>query len=269
MNNGSLIRTLIGHNESVSTLTVLRDGTLASGSFDKTIKIWNVTTGSLVKTLIGPSKKVTSLVVLFDGTLVSASIDSIITFWNVTTGAILRRISANQNNLKKIDVTSDQKLLFSSDYSSSGSCLKVWDLKNGTLIKSVSIPYLTTWVILSGGRIAFATSNNNYISIADYYTYLLVKTLPIDKNLGINDLTVLVDGRLASAQNEYGGPTIRIWDMNSYSLLMINKVSQNVVWLYPLPGKRLVEGMADKIKIDFISGKLRFNNNLPFFLNLF
>ncbi len=40
-NNGTLKRTLNGHNSSVWSLTVLQNGDLASGSSDYTIKIWS------------------------------------------------------------------------------------------------------------------------------------------------------------------------------------------------------------------------------------
>ena len=36
----SNVKTLFGHNNSVTALASLTDGSLASGSADKTIKIW-------------------------------------------------------------------------------------------------------------------------------------------------------------------------------------------------------------------------------------
>jgi WD40 repeat protein len=40
-NNGTLKRTLNGHNLHVNALTVLQNGDLASGSWYNTIKIWS------------------------------------------------------------------------------------------------------------------------------------------------------------------------------------------------------------------------------------
>jgi WD40 repeat protein len=59
---------------------------LASGSFDKTIKIWNVNDGSLLSTLIGHSDRVSSLALLADGNLASGSFDLSINVWNTRTG---------------------------------------------------------------------------------------------------------------------------------------------------------------------------------------
>jgi len=39
---GSLKRTLTSHSSYVNTLAVLQNGALASGSFDNTIKIWDI-----------------------------------------------------------------------------------------------------------------------------------------------------------------------------------------------------------------------------------
>jgi WD40 repeat protein len=44
------IKTLTGHSDWISSLAVLKSGDLASGSYDKTIKIWDSSTGSMKRT---------------------------------------------------------------------------------------------------------------------------------------------------------------------------------------------------------------------------
>ena len=51
--DGRLIYSLAGHSNSVYALAVLQNGYLATGGFDKTIKIWNTDTGGLIRTLTG------------------------------------------------------------------------------------------------------------------------------------------------------------------------------------------------------------------------
>ena len=61
--------------------------TLASGSGDKTIKLWNVETGQEIRTLSGHNDSVSSVNFSPDGkTLASGSDDKTIKLWNRNTG---------------------------------------------------------------------------------------------------------------------------------------------------------------------------------------
>src|SRR5882724_7512154 len=69
-----------GHSNSVDSVAFSADGkTLASGSKDKTIKLWEVATGRGLRTLAGHSDEVRSLGFSMDGrTLASGSMDNTI-----------------------------------------------------------------------------------------------------------------------------------------------------------------------------------------------
>jgi WD40 repeat protein len=77
---GNIIKTLTGHTNSVLSLAVLPDGSLASGSGDKTIKIWDTIKGIEIKTLTGHTSEVLSLAVLPDGSLASGSYQKILIY---------------------------------------------------------------------------------------------------------------------------------------------------------------------------------------------
>jgi len=60
---------------------------LASGSLDKTVKLWNVQSGDCVRTLEGHSSGVISVAWSGDSqTLASGSHDKTVKLWNVQTG---------------------------------------------------------------------------------------------------------------------------------------------------------------------------------------
>ncbi len=86
---GSLKATLSGHNHSVFSLTVLKIGYLASGSYEE-VKIWDSVTGKIEMTLIGHSLQVYSIATLLNGDLASGSSREII-IWNISTGTIQKK----------------------------------------------------------------------------------------------------------------------------------------------------------------------------------
>ena len=71
--------TLTGHTRGVSCLAVI-DGKLVSGSWDNTIKVWDLKTDQCLHTLTGHTDGVSSLAVI-DGKLVSGSLDNTIKVW--------------------------------------------------------------------------------------------------------------------------------------------------------------------------------------------
>ncbi len=68
---------------------------LASGSHDKTVKLWDVKRGDCLKTYTGHTKEVYAVAFSNDGqTLASGSQDGTIKLWNVKTGKCLKTLRA-------------------------------------------------------------------------------------------------------------------------------------------------------------------------------
>jgi WD40 repeat protein len=64
---------------------------IASGSNDRTIKLWRVSDGALVRTLTGHTNSVTSVAFSPDGSLIaSGSDDRTIRLWRVSDGALVQ-----------------------------------------------------------------------------------------------------------------------------------------------------------------------------------
>ena len=72
---------LKGHSALISAIIHLRSGEIASGSSDRTIRVWNAITGKTVRVLTGHTAPITSLVALPGDKIASGSIDKSIRIW--------------------------------------------------------------------------------------------------------------------------------------------------------------------------------------------
>ena len=88
---GTQVHTLKGHTDSVNSVAFSPDGgTIASGSRDNTIRLWDAVTGSHKHTLKGHTSWVGSIAFSPDGGTIASSgfwDDDTIRLWDAVTGA--------------------------------------------------------------------------------------------------------------------------------------------------------------------------------------
>ena len=124
-NTFSKTQFLIGHSDEISSLLLLSNGKLASGSKDKTIKIWNVEQQICEKTFKGNEDKVVNLTQLKDGTLLSSCSDGSINMWEVEIGHKL--FVLNRKRISAIAfIQMDDEIVFSSSKES----IDIWKIKS-------------------------------------------------------------------------------------------------------------------------------------------
>lgn len=122
--------TLKGHSSDVNSVAFSVDGkTLASGSDDNTIKLWNLTNLQEIHTLKGHSGWVWCVAFSGDGkTLASASVDKTIKLWNPETGQEIITLKGHTAGVSSIAFSPDGKTLASG---SLDNTIKLWNLETG------------------------------------------------------------------------------------------------------------------------------------------
>ena len=198
------IRSLQGHTHIVIALAQLTDGTLASGSNDKTIKIWNPKTGVCIHTLQGHTDSVSALAQLIDGTLASGSNDQTIKIWNPKTGVCIRTLQGHTAYVYALAQLADGTLA-SGSYDKT---IKIWNPKTGACIRTLqghtsvvcALAQLTDGTLASG-------SWDHTIKIWNPKTGVCIHTLQ-GHTAYVNALAQLADGTLASGSHD---KTIKIW----------------------------------------------------------
>ncbi|MEH2436138.1 MAG: ribosome assembly protein 4, partial [Nostoc sp.] len=110
--------------------------TLASGSDDNTIRLWDVSTGKAIKTLTGHSNSVISVGFSPDGkTLASGSGDNTIKLWDVSTGKAIRTLTGHSSSVNSVGFSPDGKTLASGSFDKT---IKLWDVSTGKAIKTLT-----------------------------------------------------------------------------------------------------------------------------------
>jgi WD40 repeat protein len=121
------------HKGFVTTLSFRHDGaTLASGSEDGFVRIWEVSSGRLVRELGPHPGSAFGALHSPDGRLVSGADDTgTIRLWDTRTGALVQELSGHEAFVPLLAFSPDGKRLASG---SGDKTLRLWDLTSGKLI---------------------------------------------------------------------------------------------------------------------------------------
>ena len=118
-----------GHSNSVLSVAFSRDGQyLASGSGDKTVKLWLVESGECTRTMEGHSNWVYSVAFSPDGQyLASGALDNTVKLWRVESGECTRTMEGHSYGVSSVTFSPDGQHLASEEY----SVKKIWDVGTG------------------------------------------------------------------------------------------------------------------------------------------
>jgi WD40 repeat protein len=207
--------TLTGHTDWVLSVAFSPDGRLlASGSFDDTIKLWEVASGRLVRTLTGHTDWVRSVAFSPDGRLLaSGSDDETIKLWEVASGSLVRSLGHTAPVLS-VAFSPDGRLLASGSYKE----IKLWDVATGSLVRTLTGH--TNWVLSVAfspdGRLLASGSADKTIKLWEVASGSLVRTLTGHTDW-VRSVAFSPDGRLLASGS--ADKTIKLWEVASGSLV--------------------------------------------------
>ncbi|KPM43657.1 putative E3 ubiquitin ligase complex SCF subunit scon-2 [Neonectria ditissima] len=164
------IKTFKGHENGVTCLQ-FDDNILATGSYDTTIKIWNIETGEVMRTLRGHTSAVRCL--QFDDTkLISGSFDRTIKIWNWQTGECLSTLQCHTEGVLSVH--------FDGCTLASGSIDKTVKIFSFDTKQTFCLRGHTDWVnhvrIDSPSRVVFSASDDLSVKLWDLDSKQCIKT---------------------------------------------------------------------------------------------
>ncbi|MEP6519738.1 AAA-like domain-containing protein [Microcoleus vaginatus] len=237
---------LEGHNNVVISVAVSPDGkTLASASFDNTIKLWNLQSQKPIATLTGHSNPVYSVAFSPDGkTLASASSDKTIKLWNLESQKELTTLTGHSRSVWSVAFSPDGLILASA---SGDKTIKLWNLESQKELTTLTghSSYIRSVAFSPDGKTLASASYDNTIKLWNLESQKELTTLIGHCDL-VNSVAFSPDGLiLASASHD---KTIKLWNLESQKELttltghssLVNSVA------FSSDGKTLASASFDK-----------------------
>ncbi|MBW2708813.1 MAG: WD40 repeat domain-containing protein [Deltaproteobacteria bacterium] len=131
---GRLAGLLKGHDNVVFSLAFSPDSRfLASGSADKTVRVWDVSRKRAVHTLKGHKNYIYALAWFPDGKrLISGSFDHTLMIWDPKTGRRIKTLTGHGDDVVSVAVSPDGRHIVSG---SDDKTLRLWDGRSGAFVK--------------------------------------------------------------------------------------------------------------------------------------
>jgi hypothetical protein len=125
-----------GHNGQVNAVVFAPGGrTVASGSADNTVQLWQATNGSCVRRLLGHQGWVMCVAFSPDGTtLASGGEDKTVRLWRVTDGRCLRELSGHTNAVVAVAFSPDGATLATGSLDDS---IRLWRVSDGVVLRTL------------------------------------------------------------------------------------------------------------------------------------
>jgi WD40 repeat protein/serine/threonine protein kinase len=207
------IRVFEGHTDAVESVSISPDGRhVLSGSRDKTIRLWELSTGNCIRTLQGHTGPVSSLAISPDSRyIVSGSWDKTLRLWELSTGSCIRTFEGHTDDVSSVAISPDGRYVLSAGWDKT---LRLWELSTGNCIRTFEghTGGVSSVAISPDGRYVLSTGWDITIRLWELSTGNCIRTFR-GHTFVVNSVSISLDGRYALSGS--ADKTIRIWEVST------------------------------------------------------
>ncbi|MHA1896392.1 MAG: TIR domain-containing protein, partial [Promethearchaeota archaeon] len=199
-----------GHTSWVLSVCYSPDGKyIASGSSDKTIKVWEAASGHLVTTLKGHSSSVYSVCYSPDGKYIaSGSSDNTIKIWEAASGHLVTTLKGHPSLVWSVCYSPDGKYIVSG---SRDKTIKVWEAASGHLVTTLKghTSRVNSVCYSPEGKYIASNSDDNTIKVWDIEEKKVVASY--EHYSSVNSVAFSRDGKYLMGGDKYGD--VLVWQV--------------------------------------------------------
>ncbi len=240
------LRILTGFSNYVYPVAISADGgTVASSSYDGTIKLWKLRDREVTQALCGHSWSFYPIAGGQGGqSLASGSTEKKLNIWQRGRGDFIRSLAGHTSGVSAIAISEDSKILVSGGYDGT---IEIWDLRLGQRLRTLNDHSGTVRPIsLSPDGTILATGGiDKKLNLWNLETGELIRSFNIDTDVAIS-LAISPNGQLLVSGSQDG--TIKIWNLESGCLIRAIAAHSGIVRGVTIShdGKMLATGSLEK-----------------------
>lgn len=175
---GAKKRELAGHTEYVTSVAISHDGkTLASGSRDATVRLWDLATGRQLRTFLGHTEEVTSVAwAPDDRQIASGSHDQSVHLWNLESTDAYRQLAGHKGPVWSAAMSPDGRQAASGG---ADRIVRIWDVTTGRQQFDLAghSQAVTAVAFQPGGPLLASASGDRTVRLWNVETGQAVRTL--------------------------------------------------------------------------------------------